>query len=245
MAVSLAVVRREFAAYFATPLAYVFLVAFVAGTGALTFYAGSFFGRRQADLVAFFQFHPWLLLALAPAIGMRLWAEERRTGTLELLLTLPITTTQAVLGKFLAAWLFAGLALLLTTPLWVTVSYLGAPDHGVILAAYAGSFLLAGAMLAVSSCVSALTRNQVVAFILGASVCLLLLVSGVEGLMGTLRSVAPEPLVDWLASASMLTRFVTLTKGVLDWRDVFYFVSLISLFLFLNICLVERGRTAG
>lgn len=238
------IVRREFAAYFATPLAYVFLVAFVVAAGAMTFYVGGFFGRRQADLAPFFLFHPWLFLALIPAIGMRLWAEERRTGTMELLMTLPVTTSQAVAGKFIAGWLFAGLALALTAPIWLTVNYLGAPDNGVILASYVGSFLMAGAMLAVASCVSALTRNQVIAFILAIGVCLLLMVAGVEAITATLRGFLPAQAVDLLASSSMLTRFVTITKGVLDFRDMFYFLSMIALFLYINTCIVEYERAS-
>ncbi len=244
MGVTFTIVRRELAAYFATPLAYVFLVAFVVAAGAMTFYVGGFFGRRQADLSPFFLFHPWLFLALIPAIGMRLWAEERRSGTIELLLTLPIATWQAVAGKFIAGWLFAGLALALTLPMWLSVAWLGAPDNGVILASYIGSFLLAGAMLAIASCVSALTRNQVIAFILAIGVCLLLMVSGVEAITSTLRAVLPAQAVDLLASSSMLTRFVTITKGVLDFRDMFYFVSMILLFLYINACVVEFERTA-
>ena len=244
MKVTLAIARRELAAYFATPLAYVFLVAFVAAAGAMTFYVGGFFGRRLADLEPFFIFHPWLFLALIPAIGMRLWAEERRSGTMELLLTLPVTTGQAVGGKFIAGWIFSGLALALTFPLWLSVVWLGSPDNGVILASYIGSFLLAGAMLAIASCVSALTRNQVVAFIIAIGVCLMLMVSGVEAITATLRSVLPSQAVDLLASSSMLTRFVTITRGVLDLRDIFYFVSLIALFLYINTCVIEYERAA-
>ncbi len=238
------VARREFAAYFATPLAYVFLIAFVVAASATTFYLGDFLERGQADLGPFFMFHPWLFLALIPAIGMRLWAEERRSGTIELLLTLPISTGEAVLGKFVAGWLFAGLALALTFPIWISANWLGSPDNGVILASYIGSFLLAGAMLSVASCVSALTRNQVIAFILGIGVCLLLVVSGVGAITDSLRGILPSGVVDLLASASMLTRFATLAKGVLDFRDLFYFASIIALFLFVNTCVVEFERSA-
>ncbi len=244
MSVVWTIARREFSAYFATPLAYVFLTAFVSAAGAMTFYAGDFFARGQADLSPFFMFHPWLFLALIPAIGMRLWAEERRSGTIELLLTLPVTTLAAVLGKFLAGWAFAGLSLALTIPMWLSVNYLGAPDNGVILASYLGSFLVAGAMLAAASCVSALTRNQVIAFILGIAVCLLLVVSGVGAITSSLRGILPAEAVDLLASASMLTRFIAIAKGVLDLRDLFYFLSLIALFLFINTCIVEFERSA-
>ena len=242
MSALITIIRREFGAYFATPLAYVFLVAFVAAAGTMTFYVGGFFGRRQADLTPFFLFHPWLYLALIPAIGMRLWAEERRSGTIELLMTLPVTTWQMVTGKFIAGWLFAGLALALTFPIWLSVRWLGTPDDGVILASYVGSFLMAGAMLAVTACVSALTRNQVIAFIIAIGVCLLLMVSGVEAITASLRSFLPGQVVDLLASSSMLTRFITITKGVLDFRDMFYFASLIALFLTINACIVEFER---
>ena len=161
---------REFMAYFTTPLAYVFIVIFLALTGSLTFFRGGFFERGQADLAPFFLFHPWLYLFLVPAIAMRLWAEERRTGTIELLMTLPTTTFAAVLGKFLAAWAFAAIALLLTFPMWLTVNWLGEPDNGVILASYLGSWVMAGAFIAIGACVSAMTKNQVIAFVVAAAV---------------------------------------------------------------------------
>src|SRR6185437_4070529 len=162
---------RELAGYFATPVAYVFLVIFLAMAGAFTFYLGNFFDRGQADLQSFFAFHPWLYLILIPAIGMRLWAEERKTGTIELFLTLPISITEAVLGKFLAAWAFTGIALLLTFPIWITVNVLGSPDNGVIVASYIGSFLMAGGYLAIASCISAATKSQVIAFVVAAALC--------------------------------------------------------------------------
>ena len=174
------IAKRELGAYFGTPLAYVFVVIFVALTGAFAFYIGNFFERGQADLVPFFSYHPWLYLLLVPAVAMRLWAEERKTGTIELLMTLPITTWEAILGKFLAAWAFIGVALLLTFPMWITVNYLGRPDNGVILASYIGSFLMAGAFLAIGSCISALTKNQVIAFIVAATLCFLFVMSGAE-----------------------------------------------------------------
>src|SRR5688572_11576984 len=167
-----AIFRREFSSYFATPLALVFIVFFLVLAAAFAFQFGNFFDRGQSDLAPFFSYHPWLYLFLIPAISMRLWAEERKSGSIELLMTLPITTWQAVIGKFLAAWAFAGVALALTFPMWITVNYLGDPDDGTILAAYIGSFLMAGGFLAVGSCISAATRNQVIAFILTAVVCL-------------------------------------------------------------------------
>ena len=185
------VCRRELAAYFGSPLAYVFIVIFLGLSGSLTFYLGSFLARGQADLNPFFLFHPWIYLFLLPAIGMRLWAEERKTGTLELLMTLPVTTGQAVAGKFLAAWFFAAIALALTFPIWLTVNYLGDPDNGVILAAYIGSWLMAGAFLAISACLSAVTSNQVIAFVLGAVTCFFFLMSGLDLVQAFFRDWAP------------------------------------------------------
>ena len=168
---------------------------FLVLAGALTFYLGGFYERGQADLAPFFNFHPWLYLFLIPAISMRLWAEERKTGTIELLMTLPVTPWQAVLGKFLAAWAFAALALALTFPIWITVNYLGDPDNGVILAAYVGSLLMAGGFLAIGSCLSAATRNQVIAFVLTAVVCFVFLLAGfplVQSLVHRLGAAAPH-----------------------------------------------------
>jgi ABC-2 type transport system permease protein len=172
------IMRRELGGYFATPVAYVFLVIFLALSGAFTFYLGNFFERGQADLQSFFTFVPWLYLFLIPAIAMRLWSEERRSGTIELFLTLPISMAEAVLGKFLAAWAFTGIALALTFPLWITVNILGNPDNGVILAGYVGSLLMAGGFLAIGACMSAITKSQVIAFVLSASICFLFTVSG-------------------------------------------------------------------
>ena len=180
------IAKREFAAYFATPLATVFLIIFVALTGAFAFYVGGFFERGQADLVAVLHYHPWLYLLLVPAVAMRLWAEERKSGTIELLMTLPISPWEAILGKFLAAWAFIGVALLLTFPMWITVNVLGNPDNGVIFAGYLGSFLMAGAFLAIGSCISALTKNQVIAFIVAAAICFLLVMSGLELVLNVL-----------------------------------------------------------
>lgn len=172
------VFRRELKAYFSTPVAFVFIVIFLVLAGAFTFYLGHFYERAQADLDPFFSFHPWLYLFLVPAISMRLWAEERKTGSIELLMTLPITMTEAVLGKFFAAWCFCGIALALTFPIWISVNYLGTPDNGVIFAAYLGSLLMAGAFLAIGACISAATRNQVIAFIITVAVCFGFLLSG-------------------------------------------------------------------
>ncbi len=236
--------RRELAAYFSTPLAYVFIVIFLALSGAFSFYLGSFFERGQADLLSFFHFHPWLYLFLIPAVAMRLWAEERKTGTVELLMTLPISTAEAVLGKFLAAWCFIAIALALTFPMWLTVNYLGDPDNGVILASYFGSLLMAGAFLAIGACISASTKNQVIAFIVAAAVCFLFLMSGLDLVLNFFQAWLPQTLVDTIASMSFLTHYGAITKGVIDLRDIIFFGSLIGVFLFANVVLVETKKAA-
>ena len=236
------VMRRELGGYFATPVAYVFLVIFLVMTGIFTFYLGGFYERGIADLDPFFRFHPWLYLFLVPAISMRLWAEERRLGTIELLFTLPLTTPQAVVGKFLAAWLFIGLALLLTLPVWLTVNYLGSPDNGVILAAYVGSWLMAGGFLAIGSCMSALTRNQVVAFILSVVVCFLFLLSGLPMVMNLFKGWAPQVLLDGIASLSFLQHFADISKGVIDLRDLVYFVLMIGFWLLANVLVLDLKK---
>ena len=233
--------RREFGAYFSTPLAYVFIVIFLAMSGAFTFYLGYFFERGQADLQAFFGFHPWLYLVFVPAVSMRLWAEERKSGTVELLMTLPVSTFQAVIGKFMAAWAFIAVAVLLTFPIWITVNYLGNPDNGVILAGYIASLVMAGAYLAVGACISALTKNQVIAFILSSLVCFLFLMSGLEIVIAFFRGWAPDLMVDIVADMSFLTHFTSISAGVIDLRDVMFFGSLIALCLFVNVLLVD-GR---
>jgi ABC-2 type transport system permease protein len=239
-----AVFKREFAAYFATPLAYVFIVIFLALAGAMTFFLGNFFARGQADLEPFFAWHPWLYLFLVPAVAMRLWAEERKTGTIELLLTLPVSLAGAVLGKYLAAWAFAGVALALTFPLWITVNALGAPDNGAILAGYAGSFVLAGAYLAIGASVSALTRNQVIAFVVACAVCFAFTVSGTPVVLNFFSGWAPILLVDTVASFSLLTHFQAITRGVIDLRDAVFLFSLIALCLYANVVIVEWKKGA-
>lgn len=236
------VMRRELAGYFATPVAYVFIVIFLVMTGVFTFYLGGFFERGVADLDPFFRFHPWLYLFLVPAISMRLWAEERRAGTVELLLTLPITATQAVLGKFFAAWLFLGLALALTVPVWFTVNYLGDPDNGVILAAYLGSWLMAGGMLAIGSCMSAITRSQVIAFILAVVACFVFLLSGLPMVMNLFSAWAPQFLLDGIASLSFLSHFGDIAKGVIDLRDLIYFALVTAFWLVANVILLELKK---
>jgi ABC-2 type transport system permease protein len=237
-----AVFAREFVAYFTTPVAYVFLIVFLALAGALTFYIGNFFDRNQADLEAFFTFHPWLYLFLIPAISMRLWAEERKSGTVELLLTMPVSLWDAVLGKFLAAWMFAGVALVLTFPIWLTVIYLGEPDNGAILAGYIGSFLMAGAYLAIGSCLSAATKNQVIAFVLAAAICFLFTLGGTNVVLGFAASVLPQSLVELVASFSFLNHFDQIKKGVIDLRDVVFFASVIGVFLFATTLVLELKK---
>lgn len=236
------VMRRELAGYFATPVAWVFIVIFLVMAGAFTFYIGSFYDRGIADLDPFFTFHPWLYLFLVPAIAMRLWAEERRSGTVELLLTLPLTPWQAVLGKFLAAWLFVGVALLLTFPVWLTVNYLGNPDNGVIAAGYIGSWLMAGGFLAIGSCMSALTRNQVVAFILSVVVCFGFLISGLPMVMDLFSSWAPQSMLDAIAEFSFLAHFATISRGVIDLRDLVYFALVIGIWLLANTIVLELKK---
>lgn len=228
---ALAIFRRELAGYFATPLAFVFIVMFLVLAGAMAFYLGGFYERGQADLAPFFTYHPWLYLFLIPALSMRLWAEERKTGTIELLMTLPVTTAQAVIGKYFAAWCFAGLALALTFPIWITVNYLGDPDNGAILAAYVGSFLMAGGFLAIGSCLSAATRNQVIAFIFTVVVCFGFLLAGFPLVLGLFQGWAPQAIVDAIASLSFLTHFESISKGVIDLRDLLYFATLIAAWL--------------
>jgi ABC-2 type transport system permease protein len=236
------IAKREFAAYFASPLATIFLTVFVALTGAFAFYVGGFFERGQADLAPFFQYHPWLFLLLVPAVAMRLWAEERKSGTIELLMTLPISPWEAILGKFLAAWAFIGVALIATLPMWITVNLLGRPDNGVILAGYLGSFLMAGAFLAIGSCISALTRNQVIAFIVAASICFLLVMSGLELVLNVLRAWTPAFVVQAVASMSFLAHFDRLTKGLIDLSSIVFFLSLIAFALFANRIFVDLKK---
>jgi ABC-2 type transport system permease protein len=236
------VLRRELAGYFVTPVAWVFIVIFLVMAAAFTFYIGAFYDRGIADLDPFFTFHPWLYLFLVPAMAMRLWAEERRSGTIELLLTLPLTLWQAVLGKFLAAWLFVGLALLLTFPVWLTVNYLGDPDNGVIAAGYIGSWLMAGGFLAIGSCMSALTRNQVVAFILSVVVCFGFLVSGLPMITDLFSTWAPQSLLDAIADFSFLAHFATISRGVIDLRDLVYFSLVIVFWLLANTMVLEMKK---
>jgi ABC-2 type transport system permease protein len=242
MSQTLTIFRREFAGYFATPMAYVFLVIFLVFAATLTFYLGNFFERGQADLASFFMWHPWLYLFLIPAIAMRLWSEERKQGTIELFLTLPIGLAQAVLGKFFAAWAFTGVALALTFPIWITVNWLGAPDNGAIMTGYAGSFLLAGGILAIGSCISATTKSQVIAFVMTAAVAFLFTVSGSGIVLNFFSGWAPDWLTETIRSFSFLTHFNAMNRGVIDAKDLFFFGSLIALFLFANAIVVDLKK---
>lgn len=238
---TLTVARRELAGYFATPVAYVFIVIFLMMAGALTFTLGGFFQRGQADLSPFFNFVPWLFLFLVPALTMRLWAEERRLGTIELLLTLPLPQWQAVLGKFLAAWAFCAIALLLTFPLVLTVNYLGRPDNGVIAAGYVGCLLVAGAYLAVGAAMSAMTKNQVIAFVLAVAVCFLFAAAGSPVVTEFLSQRLPV-LAELARSISLIERFNSLTRGVIALRDVVFFASFMGFFLFLNAVVIDHRK---
>jgi ABC-2 type transport system permease protein len=230
--------KRELAGYFATPLAYVFIVIFLVMNGIFTFDLGGFYVRGQADLMPFFSFHPWLYLFMIPAIAMGLWADERKTGTIELLMTLPVKLTDAVLGKFLAAWVLCGAALLLTFPIWITVNYLGDPDNGVIVAAYLGSWLMAGSFLAIGSCMSAMTRNSVIAFIMTVAICFVFVASGSEIVLNAFNW-APQVLVDAVAALSFLTHFDAISKGVLDVRDILFFLVFMASWLFASAIVIE------
>jgi len=234
--------KREFASYFATPLAYVFIVIFLLATGSFTFYVGQFFDTGVADLSVFFGYHPWLYLFLVPAISMRLWAEERRTGTMELLLTLPVPLWATVVGKYLAAWAFIAVALALTFPIWITVNYLGDPDNGVIVASYIGSLFMAGGYLAIGACISATTNNQVIAFVVSVVICFLFTIAGAPLVLDFFRGWAPLVLVNAIASFSFLTHFQAINQGVIDLRDVIFFFSLIALFLTINVVVIDLKK---
>ena len=237
------ITKREIGGYFSSPVAYVFIVIFLLLCGFFTFMLGGFFERREASLMSFFIWHPWLYLFLVPAAAMRLWSEERRQGTMELLLTMPVTAWQAIVGKFLASWLFLGLALALTFPVVLSVNYLGNPDNGVIFCAYVGSLLLAGAYLAIGCLTSAMTRNQVISFILSVVICLLLIMAGWPPVLNLLVRWAPEWLVSLVASFSVIPHFDGFQKGVLDSRDIFFFLSIIGFALFFTGVIIRNLRS--
>lgn len=237
-----AIAKRELGAYFSSPVAYVFIVIFLLLAGFFTFNVGQFFQIGEASLNSFFYWHPWLYLFLVPAVGMRLWSEERRQGTMELLLTMPITTWQAILGKFLASWAFLAIALLLTFPIVLTVNYLGDPDNGIIFAGYVGSLLLAGAYLAISSMTSAMTRNQVVSFIVSVVICLFLIIVGYGPVTDLLTNWGSPALVDTVASFSVITHFDPFQKGLIDLRDIVFFLSIIVFSLFTTGVIIRAHR---
>jgi ABC-2 type transport system permease protein len=237
------ITKRELAAYFSSPLAYVFIVIFLLLCGFFTFFVGGFFERKEASLVRpFFDWHPWFYLFLVPAVGMRLWAEERRVGTLELLLTMPITAWQAIVGKFLASWLFLALALVLTFPVVITVNYLGHPDNGVIFCGYVASWLMAGAYLAITCVTSALTRSQVVSFILAVVACLFLILAGFPPVINFFEQMNLHWLVSLITSFSVMTHFEGLQRGVLDLRDLVFFLSVIGFSLFTTSVILRTHR---
>ena len=239
-----AIFKRELRGYFATPVAYVFIVIFLFLTGVFTFYLGNFYERNQADLEPFFRFHPWLYLFLIPAISMRLWSEERKSGTIELLMTLPVTLGEAVLGKFLAAWCFTAIALALTFPMWITCNYLGNPDNTVIAAGYIGSLFMAGGFLAIGSCISAFTKNQVIAFVISVVICFLFIVSGFPLVLDFFRAWAPQAIVNLISSFSFLQHFNSIQKGVIDARDVVYFGTLIAFWLYANTLVISAKKAS-
>ncbi len=228
----LAIIKRELQGYFSTPIAYVFIVIFLILSGVFAFYLGGLYERNQADLTPFFNFHPWLYLFLVPAVSMRMWSEERRSGNIELLMTLPVRQRDLVLGKFFSAWIFIGIALFFTFPIWMSINYLGEPDNGLIIASYVGSLLLAGAFLAIGSCISASSKNQVIAFILTAVICFLFLLAGMPMVLDVFSAWLPQVFVDSIASTSFLTHYSSINKGVLDLGDLVYFTMIISVWLY-------------
>lgn len=238
----LSITKRELISYFDTPVAYVFITIFLLLSGLFTFYLGNFFEIGQASLGSFFEWHPWLYLFLVPAITMRLWSEEKKSGTIELLTTLPVSTLNIVLGKFMAAWLFTLLALVLTFPIWITVNYLGSPDNGVIMASYIGSFLMSGGYLSIGIFISSLTKNQVIAFIVSVTVCFLFTVSGLPIVLDFFSNWAGESITDVIASFSFLANYSDISRGIIDFRTLVYFLSLIVLFLYLNVITLDNSR---
>ena len=238
----LSITKRELISYFATPVAYVFITIFLLLSGLFTFYLGNFFEIGQASLGSFFEWHPWLYLFLVPAITMRLWSEEKKSGTIELLTTLPVSTLNIVLGKFMAAWLFTLLALILTFPMWITVNYLGTPDNGVIMASYIGSFLMSGGYLSIGIFISSLTKNQVIAFIVSVTICFLFTVSGLPIVLDFFSSWTGEAITDVIASFSFLANYSDISRGIIDFRTLVYFLSLIFLFLYLNVITLDNSR---
>ncbi len=244
MSTLFSIYKREFTSYFVTPVAYVFIVIFLFMTGIFTFYLGAFYESNQADLEPFFRFHPWLYLFLIPAISMRLWSDERKSGTIELLMTLPVSITDAVVGKYLAAWSFTAVALFLTFPMWITVNYLGNPDNTVILASYIGSLIMAGGFLAIGSCISAFTKSQVIAFVISVVISFMFILSGFPMVLDLFQGWAPQAIIDAIASFSFLTHFTSIKKGVIDIRDIIYFGALITFWLYVNVVVIEAKKAS-
>jgi ABC-2 type transport system permease protein len=242
MSSSLIIFKREFASFFATPVAYIFILIFLVMSGVFTFMFGGFYERGQADLLSFFNFHPWLYLFLVPAIAMRAWSEERKSGSIELLMTLPLTTGQIMFGKFFAAWAVLAICLILTFPLWLTVNYLGDPDNGIILAAYIGSWLMSGAFLAVGICMSATTRNQVVAFILAIVICFIFVLAGSPVVLELFQGWAPNIIIDAIAALSFLTHFQNMAKGVIALNDLVFFMLSIAIWLYAGFLVIEQKK---
>jgi len=227
-----AIIKRELQGYFSTPIAYVFIVIFLILSGVFAFYLGGLYERNQADLSSFFNFHPWLYLFLVPAVSMRMWSEERRSGNIELLMTLPVKQWHLVLGKFFSSWIFIAISLFLTFPIWISINYLGDPDNGLIIASYIGSLLLAGAFLAIGSCVSVSSKNQVISFIITAVICFMFLLAGLPMVLDFFSGWMPQFLVDSIASTSFLSHYASINKGVLDLGDIVYFTMVIAVWLF-------------
>jgi ABC-2 type transport system permease protein len=236
------ITKRELAGCFNSPVAYVFLVIFLLMTAAFTFLIGQFMDRNQATLQPFFMWHPWIYLFLVPAVGMRLWSEERRQGTMELLLTLPISLWHCIIGKFLASWIFLTLALAMTFPIWITVNYLGDPDNSVIVASYIGSFFLAGAYLSITSMTSAFTRNQVISFILSVVICLFLVLCGWPPVTDVVETLAPRSVVEFVAAFSVMPGIEQFNNGQIDSRTVIYFLSVIGFPLFATSVIIRGLR---
>ncbi len=237
-------IKRELMSYFFSPVAYVFIIIFLLSTVGTTFFLGNFFNSNQASLEIFFLFHPWLYLFLIPAIGMGLWAEERNTGTIELLFTLPISMMQAVISKFLAGWIFIGIALLLTFPMIMTVNYLGEPDNGVIFASYLASFLMAGSYLAITCVTSSLTRNQVISFILSVIICFIFVLLGWGVFTDVLNKMFPAWISDIISTFSFSTHFNSLSRGIIDSRDLIFFLSIIGGGLVINALILETKKAS-
>jgi len=241
---TLQIMKRELQSYFESPVAYVFLTVYLMLIGFFTFGVSHFYEASQADLRSFFFWHPWVYLLLVPAASMRLWAEERKSGTLELLLTLPVTMTQAIIGKFLAAWLFLVLALVLTCPIVITTAFLGDPDMGVVWGGYLGCALLAGTYLSVGMLTSAMTRNQVISFVLSVVACMFLVLAGWPPVTQMFSEWAPDWLVRGVAAFSVMPHFESIQRGVLDLRDFGYCISMIVVMLFATRLTLDNRKSA-